>query len=83
MEQSEADLRTRKRRSPPRGMGAVTAFGPSMKECQVMADHKESLTGLTDAEAQEFHKFMLQGTGGFFAASFVAHVLIWFWRPWF
>lgn len=83
MEQSEADLRTRKRRSPPRGMGAVTAFGPSMKECQVMADHKESLTGLSDAEAQEFHKFMVQGTLGFGAVSLFAHILIWMWRPWF
>lgn len=48
-----------------------------------MADRKESLTGLTEAEAQEYHKYFMQGTLGFVGASFIAHVLIWMWRPWF
>lgn len=48
-----------------------------------MADKRESLTGLTEMEAQEFHKFFVQGTLGFGAVSFVAHLLIWSWRPWF
>lgn len=48
-----------------------------------MQDKRESLTGLTDAEAQEFHKFMIQGFLGFLATSLVAHILVWNWRPWF
>jgi light-harvesting complex 1 beta chain len=49
-----------------------------------MADKdRQSLTGLTEQEAQEFHKFMLQGTLGFGAVSLFAHILIWMWRPWF
>jgi light-harvesting complex 1 beta chain len=49
-----------------------------------MADRdRQSLTGLTEMEAQEFHKFMIQGTLGFGVVSFFAHVLIWMWRPWF
>ncbi|MCZ8261314.1 light-harvesting antenna LH1, beta subunit [Rhabdaerophilum sp. SD176] len=48
-----------------------------------MADKGGSLTGLTGAEAQEFHGFFVQGTLGFFAVSLVAHILIWMWRPWF
>jgi light-harvesting complex 1 beta chain len=48
-----------------------------------MADNRESLTGLTEAEAKEFHGFFMQGTLGFVAISAVAHLLIWMWRPWF
>lgn len=44
---------------------------------------KSSLTGLSEAEAQEFHKFFLQGFLGFLAVSLVAHILVWVWRPWF
>jgi light-harvesting complex 1 beta chain len=47
-----------------------------------MAD-KESLTGLTDAEAQEVHKYMVQGYIAFVAVAVVAHILVWNWRPWF
>ncbi|MGL4243688.1 MAG: light-harvesting antenna LH1, beta subunit [Beijerinckiaceae bacterium] len=47
-----------------------------------MAD-KESLTGLTDAEAQEVHKYMVQGYIVFVAVAVVAHILVWNWRPWF
>jgi light-harvesting complex 1 beta chain len=48
-----------------------------------MADRRESLSGLTEAEAQEFHKFFIQGLLGFVGTSFFAHVLVWAWRPWF
>jgi light-harvesting complex 1 beta chain len=48
-----------------------------------MADNKESLTGLTDAEAQEVHKYMIQGYIMFVAVAVVAHFLVWNWRPWF
>jgi light-harvesting complex 1 beta chain len=47
-----------------------------------MAD-RESLTGLTDAEAQEVHKYMVQGYFAFTAVAIVAHLLVWSWRPWF
>jgi light-harvesting complex 1 beta chain len=48
-----------------------------------MADNKESLTGLTDAEAQEVHKYMIQGYILFVGVAVVAHFLVWQWRPWF
>jgi light-harvesting complex 1 beta chain len=48
-----------------------------------MADNRESLTGLTDAEAQEVHKYMIQGYIMFTAVAVVAHFLVWNWRPWF
>ncbi len=47
-----------------------------------MAD-KESLTGLTEAEAMEVHKYMVQGYIAFVAVAVVAHILVWNWRPWF
>jgi light-harvesting complex 1 beta chain len=47
-----------------------------------MAD-KESLTGLTEAEAMEVHKYMVQGYIAFTAVAVVAHILVWNWRPWF
>lgn len=48
-----------------------------------MADGKSSLTGLTHAEAQEFHSLFVQGFIGWVVICFIAHVLVWFWRPWF
>lgn len=48
-----------------------------------MNDKGGSLTGLTEAEAKEFHGFMMQGTLGFGAVSLLAHILVWAWRPWF
>jgi light-harvesting complex 1 beta chain len=47
-----------------------------------MAD-KESLTGLTESEAMEVHKYMVQGYIAFVAVAVVAHILVWNWRPWF
>jgi len=47
-----------------------------------MADRTESLTGLTDAEAQEFHGYFMQGFIGFTIVALVAHILVWMWRPW-
>ena len=40
-------------------------------------------SGLTDAECQEFHTYYVQGylLGG--VGAFVAHSLVWIWRPWF
>ncbi|ANJ00081.1 MULTISPECIES: light-harvesting antenna LH1, beta subunit [Polynucleobacter] len=42
-----------------------------------------SISGLTDAEAKEFHTFYMQGLLGFTAIAVVAHILVWAWRPWF
>jgi light-harvesting complex 1 beta chain len=47
-----------------------------------MAD-RGSLSGLTQQEAREFHSAFMSSTLAFVAACFVAHVLVWFWRPWF
>ena len=41
-----------------------------------------SLSGMSESEAQEFHKYYLQGFGIFVAIAVVAHLLVWMWRPW-
>lgn len=46
-----------------------------------MAD-KSSMTGLSEDEAMEFHKFYMQGLYAFVAMASFAHLLVWFWRPW-
>ena len=43
---------------------------------------RTSISGLTDSEAEEFHRFYVQGFIVFTAIAVVAHVLVWFWRPW-
>ena len=40
-----------------------------------------SLTGMSEGEAQEFHKYYLQGMFIFVAIAVVAHLLVWMWRP--
>lgn len=49
-----------------------------------MADGNRSgaLSGLTEGEAQEFHRFYMQGLVLFVAVAVVAHLLVWIWRPW-
>ncbi|MEM9122920.1 MAG: light-harvesting antenna LH1, beta subunit [Pseudomonadota bacterium] len=41
-----------------------------------------SLSGLSESEAQEFHKYFIQGFIGFTIIAIVAHILVWAWRPW-
>ena len=48
-----------------------------------MSNHPNSISGLTDEEAQEFHHYWIQGTVGFTAVAVLAHILVWAWRPWF
>ena len=48
-----------------------------------MSNDNRSLSGLTDKEAQEFHKFYIQGFLAFTATAVIAHALVWAWRPWF
>lgn len=47
-----------------------------------MAEDKSSMTGLTEDEAMEFHKFYQQGLILFVGIGVVAHFLVWMWRPW-
>jgi light-harvesting complex 1 beta chain len=47
-----------------------------------MAERRTSISGLTDEEAMEFHKYYIQGFVGFTAVAIVAHILVWAWRPW-
>mgnify|MGYP001810677862 FL=1 len=47
-----------------------------------MAERKGSISGLNDDEAQEFHRYWVQGFVGFAAVAVVAHLLVWIWRPW-
>lgn len=42
----------------------------------------DSLSGLTPAEAQEFHKIFVSSFIGFTLIAAVAHFLVWIWRPW-
>jgi light-harvesting complex 1 beta chain len=41
-----------------------------------------SLSGLTEAEAKEFHGIFLGSFIGFTVVAIIAHVLVWTWRPW-
>lgn len=41
-----------------------------------------SASGLTEKEAQEFHKGFMSTFGIFVGIALVAHLLIWIWRPW-
>ena len=41
-----------------------------------------SLTGLSEAEAKEFHRIFLGSFIGFTVIAIIAHVLVWNWRPW-
>jgi light-harvesting complex 1 beta chain len=45
-------------------------------------DKAASLSGLTEAEAKEFHKLFVSSFMAFTAIAVVAHVLAWMWRPW-
>jgi len=46
-----------------------------------MADER-SLSGLTEREAQEFHKIFIMSFIIFTLIAIVAHFLVWSWRPW-
>jgi light-harvesting complex 1 beta chain len=47
-----------------------------------MADNTKGLTGLSDAEAKEFHGFFSASMNAFIGVAVVAHILAWAWRPW-
>ena len=64
-----------------RGVGAAAAGRPILWRAE-MPDRPVSLSGLTDAEAQEFHRIFMSSFIGFVAVCAVAHLLVWLWRPW-
>ncbi len=43
---------------------------------------KQSVTGLTEDEAREFHTIFVQSMTAFFGVVIIAHILAWLWRPW-
>ncbi len=48
-----------------------------------MADtDKISLSGLTDGEAQEFHRIFVMSFVIFTVIAVIAHFLVWNWRSW-
>ena len=47
-----------------------------------MTDGQVSPSGLSEAEAKEFHKIFVTSFLIFTAVAVVAHVLAWMWRPW-
>ena len=50
-----------------------------------MADRDErtgTLSGLTEAEAKEFHRIFMTSFVIFTLIAIAAHILVWSWRPW-
>jgi len=47
-----------------------------------MAEQSSSLSGLTEAEAQEFHSIFMRSFLIFTGVAVIAHILAWIWRPW-
>jgi light-harvesting complex 1 beta chain len=42
----------------------------------------DSMSGLSENEAKEFHKIFVTSFIGFTVIAVAAHVLVWVWRPW-
>jgi light-harvesting complex 1 beta chain len=47
-----------------------------------MADKDQSLSGLSESEAKEFHGIFVTSFIIFTVIAIVAHILVWQWRPW-
>jgi light-harvesting complex 1 beta chain len=45
-------------------------------------DRAGTLSGMTAAEAREFHRLFVTSFIGFTVVALIAHVLAWAWRPW-
>jgi len=45
-------------------------------------EHNQSISGLSEKEAKEFHKIFVVSFLVFTAIAVVAHILAWQWRPW-
>ena len=46
-------------------------------------DRSGSMSGLTEAEAREFHGIFVTSFIAFTVIAIIAHFLVWQWRPWF
>jgi light-harvesting complex 1 beta chain len=53
-----------------------------MAKEEAIAEKGNSYSGLTEAQAKEFHGIFVASFLGFTAIAIVAHVLAWMWRPW-
>lgn len=67
--------------TPPRGFCAVTAER-QVVEVMRMASDKETLTGLSREEAQEFHRLFVKFAIAMSLAPFLAHISMWLYKPW-
>ena len=47
-----------------------------------MATEEKTPSGLTEAEAKEFHEIFQKSFAAFILVAIVAHILVWNWRPW-
>lgn len=47
-----------------------------------MAVNDGSLSGLSEAEAREFHSVFMSSFIVFMVIAIIAHILAWMWRPW-
>ncbi|MBS0558506.1 MAG: light-harvesting protein [Proteobacteria bacterium] len=47
-----------------------------------MSDRTTSSSGLTEAEAREFHRIFMTSFIAFVIVAVIAHILAWQWRPW-
>lgn len=47
-----------------------------------MADPRQTLSGLTEGEAREFHGVFMTSFIVFTIVAIIAHILAWMWRPW-
>ena len=45
-------------------------------------ENRSSLSGLTEAEAKEFHSLFVGSFIAFTVVAIIAHLLVWAWRPW-
>jgi hypothetical protein len=70
-------FRKKIRENPAAGPAA-----PVTRRLVMSSPNTVSLSGLSEGEAQEFHRFYLQGMYMFTAIAIVAHVLVFIWRPW-
>lgn len=53
-----------------------------MAQADIDTERKGSFTGLSEAEAKEFHGIFVTSFLIFTAIAVGAHVLAWMWRPW-
>ncbi len=53
-----------------------------MAQADTDTERKGSFSGLSDAEAKEFHGIFVTSFLIFTAIAVGAHVLAWMWRPW-